>query len=121
MADTLQALQWDADAVAANRAAERAAADSLSYARRELELGAISYLGLLNAQQTYQQAVLGLVQAQANRFADTAALFQALGGGWWNRPDDTAPKLEQAQAEAGTTDPQQVNGASRADAEALKK
>jgi outer membrane protein TolC len=51
------------------------------------ELGAISYILLLNAEQTYQQARIALVQAQANRFADTAALFQALGGGWWNRTD----------------------------------
>ena len=42
---------------------------------------------LLNAQQTYQQALLNVVQARANRYADTAALFQALGGGWWNRSD----------------------------------
>ncbi|MBV8375971.1 MAG: hypothetical protein JO279_03120 [Verrucomicrobia bacterium] len=41
----------------------------------------------INAEQTYQQAIVSLVQARANRFADTAALFQALGGGWWNRSD----------------------------------
>jgi outer membrane protein TolC len=51
------------------------------------KLGAISYLTTLNAQQAYQQAVINLIQAQANRYADTAALFQALGGGWWNRHD----------------------------------
>jgi len=50
-----------------------------------VELGSVGYLALLNAEQTYQQAVLNLAQAQANRYADTAALFQALGGGWWNR------------------------------------
>jgi outer membrane protein TolC len=42
---------------------------------------------LLSAEQTYQQALLNLVQAQANRFADSAALFQALGGGWWHRAE----------------------------------
>jgi outer membrane protein TolC len=52
-----------------------------------MELGDINYLGLLNAQQTYQQAVLSLAQARAARYADTVALFQALGGGWWNRSD----------------------------------
>jgi outer membrane protein TolC len=61
--------------------AERAAGDSLSTVRRNVELGSVGYLALLNAQQTYQQAVLSLAQAQANRFSDTAALFQALGGG----------------------------------------
>ncbi len=65
----------------------RAARTSLDIARRQLELGQINYLSLLNAQQTYLQAVINLAQAQASRFADTAALFQALGGGWWNRPD----------------------------------
>jgi outer membrane protein TolC len=44
-------------------------------------------LGLLNAEQAYQQALINVIQAQANRYSDTAALFQALGGGWWNRPD----------------------------------
>ena len=47
------------------------------------------YLSLLNAEQAYQQAIRNLVQAQANRYADTAALFQALGGGWWNGTDLT--------------------------------
>ncbi|MGA9451248.1 MAG: hypothetical protein WBW41_07885 [Verrucomicrobiia bacterium] len=42
---------------------------------------------LLNVKQTNQQTVINLVQAQANRYADTAALFQALGGGWWHRAD----------------------------------
>jgi outer membrane protein TolC len=44
-------------------------------------------LALLNAEQTYQQATISLVQAQANRYADTAALFHSLGGGWWHRVD----------------------------------
>jgi NodT family efflux transporter outer membrane factor (OMF) lipoprotein len=93
VADTLHALLSDADALRAAVAAERAAGRSLDIMRRQLQLGQIAYLALLNAEQTYQQARLSLVQAQANRLADTAALFQALGGGWWNRPnsiDDTA-------------------------------
>ena len=48
--------------------------------RHQLELGSVSYLALVNAQQTYQQAVISLTQARVNRYADTAALFQALGG-----------------------------------------
>ena len=47
----------------------------------------MSYLTVLSAEQTYQQALINLVQAQSNHYADTAALFQALGGGWWNRSD----------------------------------
>ncbi len=87
VADTLHALQYDADTLRAATTSEHAAADSLHIAHRQLELGAISYLGLLNAQQAYQQALIARIQAQANRYADTAALFQALGGGWWNRDD----------------------------------
>jgi len=56
----------------------------------------------LNAERSYQQALLALVQAQAARFADTAALFQALGGGWWNRidvtPDPYSPEPQIVQA-----------------------
>jgi outer membrane protein TolC len=55
--------------------------------RRQLGLDDISYLALLNAEQTYQQAMINLVQSLANRYADTAALFQTLGGGWWKRSD----------------------------------
>ncbi len=87
VADTLRALEIDADALQAAVRAEHAAAESLDIARRRVQLGQASYLSLLNAQQTYQQARVNLVQAQASRFADTAALFQALGGGWWNRAD----------------------------------
>ncbi|MGD0586352.1 MAG: efflux transporter outer membrane subunit [Oryzomonas sp.] len=87
VADTLHAIQSDADALKAAVAAERAAAKSLSIVRSQLELGDVSPLALLNAEQTYQQAMISLVQAFANRYADTAALFQALGGGWWNRTD----------------------------------
>ncbi|HEY8026109.1 MAG TPA: efflux transporter outer membrane subunit [Burkholderiaceae bacterium] len=90
VADTLQALQFDADALQAAAEAERSAAASLAIARRQVELGDIAYVSLLAAEQTYQQAALNLVQARANRFADTAALFQALGGGWWNRSDGGA-------------------------------
>jgi len=90
VADTLRALQSDANAVKAALRAERAAATSLAIVRTQLRLGQVSYLVLLNAEQTYQTARLNLVQAQASRFADTAALFQALGGGWWNRADVAA-------------------------------
>jgi NodT family efflux transporter outer membrane factor (OMF) lipoprotein len=85
VADTLTALQLDADAVSANTRAQQAAADSLKATRRNVQMGSMSYLALLNAEQAYGQAVLNLVQARANRYSDTAALFQALGGGWWNR------------------------------------
>ncbi|HZQ01630.1 MAG TPA: efflux transporter outer membrane subunit [Reyranella sp.] len=85
VADVLRALEYDALTLKATVTAERAAATSLDIARRRLALGDITYLFVLAAQQTYQTALLARVQAQASRFTDTAALFQALGGGWWNR------------------------------------
>ncbi|MGO9017608.1 MAG: efflux transporter outer membrane subunit [Syntrophobacteraceae bacterium] len=85
VADTLHALESDADALTAAVAAERAARRTLDLTRRQLELGAVNYLALLSAEQTWQQALINLAQARANRFADSAALFMALGGGWWNR------------------------------------
>jgi NodT family efflux transporter outer membrane factor (OMF) lipoprotein len=90
VADTLNALQHDADALKSAATAADAAKVTLDLTRRQLETaaaGETNQLALLNAEQTYQQSVVNLVQAQANRYADTAALFQALGGGWWNRAD----------------------------------
>jgi outer membrane protein TolC len=55
--------------------------------QRQWQRGYAGYLALLNAQQAYQQGRISLIQAQATRFADTAALFQALGGGWWHRTE----------------------------------
>ncbi len=85
VADVLRALETDAKTLQAQANAEAAAKASLDLARKQYELGALSYLALLNAERQHQQARIGLVQARAARYADTAALFQALGGGWWNR------------------------------------
>jgi NodT family efflux transporter outer membrane factor (OMF) lipoprotein len=93
VADTLRALQADADALRASSQAERAAKATFDLAVRQRALGTISLVVVLNAEQSYRQAELALVQAQANRFSDTAGLFQALGGGWWNRTGD--PRYEQ--------------------------
>jgi NodT family efflux transporter outer membrane factor (OMF) lipoprotein len=87
VADTLHALEQDADGLKAAVAARDAAKVTLDLTTRQMQVGYVSYLALLNAEQAYQQAVINLVQAQSNRYADTAALFQALGGGWWNRAD----------------------------------
>jgi NodT family efflux transporter outer membrane factor (OMF) lipoprotein len=87
VADALHALQSDADALRAQTTAEQTSAASLALAREQYRLGAIAYLTLADAERSYQQAHINLVQAEANRFADTAALFQALGGGWWHRND----------------------------------
>jgi NodT family efflux transporter outer membrane factor (OMF) lipoprotein len=87
VADTLIALQEDANGLNAAASARDAAKVTLDLAQNQYQSGYSGYLSLLTAEQTYQQASMNLVQAQANRFADTAALFQALGGGWWHRAD----------------------------------
>jgi outer membrane protein TolC len=98
VADTLQALQTDADALHAAVGAERTAKQSVDIARRQIELGDVSYLYLLASEQAYQQALINRVQAQSNRFADTAALFQALGGGWWNRSESASSDNEASRS-----------------------
>jgi NodT family efflux transporter outer membrane factor (OMF) lipoprotein len=87
VADSLNALEQDADALKAAAAAKAAAGTTLDLTKRQLQSGQANYLAVLSAEQGYQQAEINLVQAQANRYADTATLFQALGGGWWNRTD----------------------------------
>jgi NodT family efflux transporter outer membrane factor (OMF) lipoprotein len=94
VADTLVALDQDAAGLKAAAAATEAAKRTLDLSQRQLKAGYANYLSLLNAEQSYQQARINLVQAQANRYADTAALFQALGGGWWNRADLVQDKNE---------------------------
>jgi NodT family efflux transporter outer membrane factor (OMF) lipoprotein len=90
VSNSLYALQADAEALAAQRLAERTAADSLTLVQAQYKSGGASYLQVLSAEQTYQTAAVALVKARALRFADTAALFQSLGGGWWNRNDALA-------------------------------
>jgi len=85
VADTLHASLSDADALAANVDAEKAAKVTYELTLRQMQLGYVNTLILLNAETAYNQALLGRVQAQATRYGDTVALFQALGGGWWNR------------------------------------
>jgi NodT family efflux transporter outer membrane factor (OMF) lipoprotein len=87
VADTLYAVQQDAEALRTASVAENAAAVTLEQSKSQFQAGYANYLTLLNAEQGYQQAVMNVIQAQANRYADTAALFQAVGGGWWNRTD----------------------------------
>jgi len=99
VADTLRALEADALTLQAQAEAEATARASLDLATRQYQLGATSSLAVLDAQRQYQQARVALVQAQAARHADTAALFQAMGGGWWNRPDRVAEARDRPAAE----------------------
>ena len=94
VADTLRALQADSDAVQANAAAARSAEEALDIAKGQYKLGTVSLVALLTAEIAYQQAVLAHIQAVASRYSDTAGLFQALGGGWWNRPEPAKDEEE---------------------------
>ena len=85
VADTLYALDADARTLAYAVKAEIAAKKTLELTRHQLDLGFVSGVALLSAEQAWQQTKIALIQAQAARHADTAALFQALGGGWWAR------------------------------------
>ncbi|VTU29464.1 efflux transporter outer membrane subunit [Variovorax sp. PBL-E5] len=96
VADALRALEFDAATLKSQSDAEAIAKQSLDLTTQQFRAGAVSYVQLLTAQQAYLQTHTALVQAQAARYADTAALFQALGGGWWNRSEladaSAAPK-----------------------------
>jgi NodT family efflux transporter outer membrane factor (OMF) lipoprotein len=87
VADALQVLQFDAETLDAAQAAAAAAGKSLAVIQDQVQLGGQPFTAELTAQTTYQNALIVEVKAQAARLADTAALFQALGGGWWNRQD----------------------------------
>jgi NodT family efflux transporter outer membrane factor (OMF) lipoprotein len=90
VADVLRALESDARTLQAQAQAEASAKSALALIEKQYELGAVSYLSLLIAQRDYQKTRMNLIAAQAQRYADTAALFQALGGGWWNRQSTSA-------------------------------
>lgn len=90
VADALDALQHDAEALKAQSLALNAAAEALRLIQANYEAGTVNYLQVLIADYQYQQANLGYIQAVGQRLQDTAALFVALGGGWWNIPPGTS-------------------------------
>jgi len=102
VADTLTALDNDAQALQAGSEALDAAEVSLDLIQRQYDAGALNYVSLLTAQQAYQQARIAYVRDLANRYTDTVTLFQALGGGWWNRIDPGArPEVAANKRSAG--------------------
>jgi len=92
VADVLMSLELDARALKAQAEAEEASRGSLEVALTQYRLGAVNQLTLLDARRQHQQARIALAQAKAARFADTAALFQALGGGWWHEKGEVTMK-----------------------------
>lgn len=101
VADTLHAIQYDSDFLKAALRTEVALKETADLTRKQYTLGYVSYQIVLLAEQNFQQAEINLIQAQATRLGDTAALYQALGGGWWNRQDDASPEQH---ASAGTAE-----------------
>jgi NodT family efflux transporter outer membrane factor (OMF) lipoprotein len=99
VSDALYALNADAEALGAQSLAERAAAGSLELVQAQYKSGAASYLQVLTSQQSYQTAAIALVKVRAQRYTDTAALFQALGGGWWNRSDVAANSTQSGKGQ----------------------
>ncbi|MFZ1545720.1 MAG: efflux transporter outer membrane subunit [Candidatus Nitrotoga sp.] len=87
VADTLHAIQSDADFLRAAARSEQALKVNAEITRKQYKLGYVSYQIVVIAEQSHQQSLINLIQAQTNRFGDAAALYQALGGGWWTRPD----------------------------------
>jgi len=95
VADTLYTIQSDANALKAAAAAEQAAQKTLEITGKQYQLGYVNYQTQLAAEQNHLQAVINLVQAQTNRLGDTAALYQALGGGWWNQHE--VPQIQESE------------------------
>lgn len=85
VANALRAVEISARTLKAASDSERYSYDALRLVERQYELGTGSYFSVLMAQNKYQAAKRNLIQAQSDRFTDTATLFAALGGGWWNR------------------------------------
>ena len=88
VADSLSALEADAQLLHQTALAEKAARTVLDLTEQQYKIGAADFLDLIYAQTAYEQTSLARINAQAARYADTAALFQALGGGWWNETDE---------------------------------
>jgi NodT family efflux transporter outer membrane factor (OMF) lipoprotein len=99
VADTLYTIQSDADVLKSASTVAQASKVTFDLASKQYELGAINYQTQLAAEQGYQLSVINLAQAQTNRLGDTAALYQALGGGWWNRAVDTATQESNKSSE----------------------
>jgi NodT family efflux transporter outer membrane factor (OMF) lipoprotein len=89
VADVLAALQYDQDELTEAQAARDAAAQSLNVTQAQYKLGGEPLVAVLTAQTTFQTAAIAEVKARAARLNDTAALYVALGGGWWHREDVT--------------------------------
>ncbi len=101
VADTLRALEMDAKILKNYQESELAARQNLDLTIKQFELGAVNYISLLISQIGYNKAQMSMIEAQARRYADTAALFQSLGGGWWNR-ENAEPEATEGKSHNNT-------------------
>ena len=104
VANALKALETSANTLASAASAEKNAGVNLNLVTQQYKLGTTNYLAVLNSQTQYQQAKINLIQAQADRYTSTAALYAAIGGGWWNR--STPAYLGREQASSPSTSAQ---------------
>ncbi len=98
VADALDALQHDAETLSAQSEGVSTAAEALHLIQTNYRAGTVNYLQVLIADYQYHQAIIGYIQAMGQRLQDTAALFVALGGGWWNAYDGRFRGLPSAQS-----------------------
>jgi len=104
VANALRAVEHDAETLQYDQQAYDAAVQAFDLAQRQYILGSINYLTLLTSQTQYQRARLELVAVIAQRYEDTAALFVALGGGWWPQQYNTAQQnAEEANSQTKTS------------------
>ncbi|KJC56247.1 histidine kinase [Bradyrhizobium sp. LTSPM299] len=101
VADSLRAIQSDAALLKAQVEAENTAAESLAMSQAQFKAGSTTFISVINAEQTLLTARINRVKAQASRYADSVALYQSLGGGWWNRVDETPAAAAKSAGIAG--------------------
>lgn len=97
VADSLRALEHDAETLHVQSQGLNAAEEALRLIKANYEAGLVNYLQVLIANGQYYQAKIGQIQTLAQRFQDTVALFVALGGGWWNNEEDSLRNLSESK------------------------
>lgn len=98
VADTLYTIQSDANILQQAAIGAQTTSTIAELTCKQYQLGAVNYQTQLAAELNAQLAQINLLQAQSNRLGDTAALYQALGGGWWNRSEEKSPDEKNQQA-----------------------
>lgn len=101
VADSLRAIEADAALLKAQVQTENTATESLKISQAQFKGGSTTFITVINAEQTLLTARVNRVKAQAARYSDSVALYQSLGGGWWNRFDETPASKAKPAGVAG--------------------